>query len=103
MKCSPLQGGLPGSIALRGEVQTIHHLHILICQLDLSYSREVVRLDLVTGPTLLCPRCPSRLPLHGGGAEYTHNHSLQLLVLLAEAAMERQETQSLSAKGQGPL
>ena len=78
---TPLQCSLPGSIALRREVQTVHNLHILICQLHLLHCQEVISLQW-TFPlwgwlTLLWWR--------RGWTQHTHNHHLKLLMLLTKS------------------
>ena len=78
---TPLQCSLPGSIALRREVQTVHNLHILICQLHLLHCQKVISLQWT-------------FPLWGwltllwwsrGWTQHTHNHHLKLLMLLAKS------------------
>ena len=92
----PPAGSLPGSASLRTEVQTVHHLHVLVGQLHLPHGREVVCLQCRSGLVPGTPDGTRWLGLRGGWAEHSHDHRLELLVVLAESWGRRGEGEEVA-------
>lgn len=82
---SPLQGCLPSSISLWGEIKCVNYLHVLVRKSHFPHGRQVICFDrgfpLVSG-------CDTSTQGLGGTAQHSDDNLLELLMLLAEATKQ---------------